>query len=108
MCPATDTAPDDQELADTALLDEELFSFNSRWEASEELNEFLGTFSKRLSRFERKSLIKTYPRPNVDSVYTPSLDEYLQPFIQAVSAHEKFLKELQDNILDIVGPLATA
>ena len=48
-----------------------------------------------------------YPRPNVDSIYTPSLDEYLKPFVQGVSAPDKPLRELQDNILDIVGPLAT-
>ena len=48
-----------------------------------------------------------YPRPNVGSIYTPSLDEYLKPFVQGVSAPDKPLRELQHNILDIVGPLAT-
>ena len=99
--------PDGLENANNDSIDDELISPNSRWEASEELSEFLGTSAKRLSRFERRSLVKFYPRPNVDSVYTPALDEYLKPFIQGVSAPDKPLKELQDNILDIFGPLST-
>ncbi len=45
--------------------------------------------TKRLNRFERRSLVKAYPRPNVDVVYTPSLDEYLKPFIQGVAGPNK-------------------
>ena len=93
--------------ANNDSLDDELLSPNSRWEASDALTEFLGTTAKRLSRFERRSLVKSYPRPNVDSVYTPALDDYLKPFIQGGSAPDKPLKELQDNILDIFGPLST-
>ncbi len=63
--------------------------------------------TKRLNRFERRSLVKAYPRPNVDVVYTPSLDEYLKPFIQGVAGPNKPLKELQDKVLDIFGPLCT-
>ena len=102
--------PDGLENANNDSIDDELISPNSRWEASEELTEFLGTSAKRfISRFERliRSLVKLYPRPNVDSVYTQALDEYLKPFIQGVSAPDKPLKELQDNILDIFGPLST-
>ena len=99
--------PDGLENANNDSIDDEFLSPNSRWEASEELTEFLGTSAKRLSRFERRSLVKFYPRPNVDSVYTPALDEYLKPFIQGVSAPDKPLKELQDNILDIFGLLST-
>ena len=106
MCLAPE--PDGLENANNDSIDDELISPNSRWEASEELTEFLGTSAKRLSRFECRSLVKFYPRPNVDSVYTPALDEYLKPFIQGVSAPDKPLKELQDNILDIFGPLSTA
>ncbi len=51
--------------------------------------------------------MKAYPRPNVDVVYTPSLDEYLKPFIQGVAGPNKPLKELQDKVLDIFGPLCT-
>ena len=107
--PRTCLAPelDGLENANNDSIDDELISLNSRWEASEELTEFLGTSAKRLSRFERRSLVKFYPRLNVDSVYTPALDEYLKPFIQGVSAPDKPLKELQDNILDTFGPLST-
>ena len=99
--------PDGLENANNDSIDDELISPNSRWEASEKLTKFLGTSAKRLSRFERRSLVKFYPRPNVDSVYTLALDEYLKPFIQGVSAPDKPLKELQDNILDIFGQLST-
>ena len=51
--------------------------------------------------------MKAYTRPNVDVVYTPSLDEYLKPFIQGVAGPNKPLKELQDKVLDIFGPLCT-
>ena len=107
--PRTCLAPelDGLENANNDSIDDELISLNSRWEASEELTEFLGTSAKRLSRFERRSLVKFYSRLNVDSVYTPALDEYLKPFIQGVSAPDKPLKELQDNILDTFGPLST-
>jgi hypothetical protein len=60
---------------------EKTLSPNSRWEASVTLSQFLETSGKRLNKFERKTLVKTYPRPNVDAVYTPAMDEYLKPFI---------------------------
>lgn len=60
-----------------------------------------------MNKFERKTLVRSYPRPDVDAVYTPSMDDYLKPFIQGIMAPEKPLKELQDNILDLVGPLST-
>ena len=60
---------DFQEDTNSDLFDDELFSPNSRWEASEELSTFLNTASKRLNRFERRSLVKTFPRPDV-IVYT--------------------------------------
>ena len=58
-----------------------MLSPNSRWEASEGLSQFLESAVKRLNKFERKMLVKTYPRPNVDVAFTPAMDEYLKPFI---------------------------
>ena len=52
-------------------------------------------------------LLKTYPRPNVDVAFTPAMDEYLKPFIQGVTTPDKLHKELQDKVLDILGPLCT-
>jgi hypothetical protein len=106
-CISIDCESDVQENVDIDNPEDEIFSPNSRWEASHQLTEFLGTVPKRLNKFERRSLVKVYPRPNVDDIYTQSLDEYLKPFIQGVAAPAKPLKELQDNILDIFGPLCT-
>ena len=52
-------------------------------------------------------LVKTYPRPNVDVAFTQAMDEYLKPFIQGVTTPDKPHKELQDKVLDILGPLCT-
>ena len=87
---------------------ENILSPNSRWEASATLSQFLETAVKRLNKFERKTLVKTYPRPNVDVVYTSAMDEYLKPFIHGVAAPDKPHKDLQDSVLDVFGPLCTA
>ena len=84
---------------------ENILSPNSRWEASAQ---FLETAVKRLNKFERKTLVKTYPRPNVDAVYTPAMDEYLKPFIHGIATPDKPHKDLQDSVLDVFGPLCTA
>ncbi|CAB4003827.1 Hypothetical predicted protein [Paramuricea clavata] len=87
---------------------ENILSPNSRWEASATLLQFLETAVKRLNIFERKTLVKTYTRPNVDAVYTPTMDEYLKPFIYGVATPDKPHKDLQDSVLDVFGPLCTA
>ena len=93
---------------DTETTEGDILSPNSRWEASEELSAFLETAtSKPLSKFDRRSLVKTSPRPDVNAVYTPSMDEYLKPFVQGITLPDKPLKEMQDHILDVFGPLST-
>ena len=48
------------------------------------LSAFLGTLNRPLSAFERKAIIKNYPRPDVDCVYTPSLHIYMPSFLSGV------------------------
>ena len=60
-----------------------------------------------MNKFERRALVRSYPRPDVDAVYTPSMDDYLKPLIPGIMAPDKPLKDLQDNILDTFGPLCT-
>jgi hypothetical protein len=85
----------------------DILSPNSRWEASDELSAFLETAtSKPLSKFDRRSLVKS-PRPDVNAVYTPSMDEYLKPFVQGITLPDKPLKEMQDHILHVFRPLST-
>ena len=92
---------------DLEVFDSDIVSPNSRWEASDNLAQFLGTAVKRLTKFERRSLVKVYPRPDVDVAYTPNMDEYLKPFIQGITAPDKPLKEMQDSVLDVLGPSCT-
>ncbi len=35
------------------------------------------------------------------------MDEYLKPFVQGITVPDKPLKEMQDHILDVFGPLST-
>ncbi|XP_028411552.1 uncharacterized protein LOC114534197 [Dendronephthya gigantea] len=86
----------------------DIFSSNSRWEASEELAAFLTTTtSKPLSKFDQRTLVKAFPRPDVSAIYTPSMDEYLKSFVQGITIPDKPLREMQDHILDVFGPLST-
>ena len=80
----------------------------SRWQASEELSAFLGTTRKPLSKFDHRQMIKEYPRPNVDAAFTPRLDSYLPGLMGGLTGPDAELREVQDKILDIMGPLGTA
>ena len=54
----------------------------------------------------RKAITKKYPRPDVDCVYTPTLDNYLPSLLPTVKAVDKDNKFLQDRVLDTVDPVA--
>ena len=101
------TVEDSGTYNDLEVFDSDIVSPNSRWEASDNLAQFLGTAVKCLTKFERRSLVKVYPRPDVDVAYTPNMDEYLKLFIQGITAPDKPLKEIQDSVLDVLGPLCT-
>ena len=79
-----------------------------RWEASEELSSLLNVFfiDTTLSTCERKQITKEFPRPNIEAVYTPVLDNYLSSLIAGAKGVDKEPKRLQDQILDVVGPLS--
>ncbi len=51
------------------VIDEEFASPNLCWEASEELSTFLGTNNKRMNKFERRALARSYHRPDVHAAY---------------------------------------
>ena len=78
----------------------------SRWQASEDLSSFLDTTRKPLSSFERKTICRKYPRPDVDSAYTPNLDDYLTSLVPGVKTVDKQNKFLQDRLLDALGPIS--
>ena len=77
----------------------------SRWQASAQLSSFLGTLHKPLSAFERKTICRKFPRPDVDAIYTPTMDAYLSSLVPGVKAADKENKFLQDRLLDSLGPL---
>ena len=79
---------------------------SARWQASEQLSAFLGTLHKPLSAFERKAITRKYPRPDVDCVYTPTLDNYLPSLLPGVKNVDKDNKFLPDRVLDSMGPVA--
>ena len=82
-----------------------ILSPNSRWEASENLKELINASTQPLKRFERRAIEKEFPRPNVDAAYTPNLDSYLVPLIAGIKGPDQCLRDIQDKICDIFGPL---
>ena len=58
-----------------------------------------------MKRFERRAIKKEFPRPNVDAAYTPNLDSYLVPLIAGIKSPDESLRDVQDKICDISGPL---
>lgn len=81
-----------------------------RWDASEELPSFLDVlFADKLpSVYDRKQITKEFPRPNVESAFTPVLDDYLGSLVSGAKGVDKDAKKHQDQLLDIVGPLSMA
>ena len=68
----------------------------ARWQASEELSAFLGTTKKPLSRFDRRQIVKDYPRPNVDAAFTVRLDFYLAGLMGGLTGPDAELREIRN------------
>lgn len=86
---------------------EDIPATSSRWEASEELDALLGIMFKPLPRFDRRAITREFPRPVSDAAWTPSLDNYLPPMISGAKASDTPLRDIQDKVLDTLGPLCT-
>ena len=82
-----------------------LLSPNSRWEASEELDTLLKALLKPLQRVERRTIIREFPRPASEGAFTPNLDTYLNSMISGAKTQDNSLRDIQDKILDVLGPL---
>ena len=63
---------------------------------------------KPFSVYDRKQITKEIPRPNVESVFTPVLGDYLSSLVTGTKGVDKEAKKLQDQLLDIVGSLSMA
>ena len=72
--PSGDTSPYEHEAEDDEIEDDfdGLLSPNSRWQASEELNALLEVVKKPLQRFERRLIVREFPRPASEPAFTPS------------------------------------
>ncbi len=81
---------------------EEISPASSCWEASEELDALLGIMFKPLPRFDRRAIVREFPRP-----VSPNLDNHLPPMITGAKANDTPLKDIQDKVLDTLGPLCT-
>ena len=99
-------APEDAEQNELGL-DSTMTSTSARWEESEELNALLNIMLKPLPRFERRAIVRELPRPISDAAWTPSLDNYFPSMVNGVKVADTPLRETQDKVLDILGPLCT-
>ena len=79
----------------------------SRWEANEELDALLGITLKPMPRFDRRTIIREFPRPLSDAAFTPMLDSYLPAMISGAKVTNNNLRDMQDKVLDVLGPLCT-
>ena len=101
-----DRGIDHEDALDTEPLASDDSTSASHWAASEELSSFLELVTKKpLTNFVRKTMCREYPRPNVDAVYTPELDDYIASLVQGAKAIDNDNRFLQDKVLDITGPL---
>ena len=94
------------ETLDTSNNDDQDINSASRWQASKQLASFLGTLHKLLSAFERKTICRKFPCPDVDAIYIPTLDAYLSSTVHGVKAADEENKFLQDQLLNSLGPLS--
>ena len=80
---------------------------SSSWEASEELDALLGNTLKPMPRFDHRTIIREFPRPLSDAAFTPMLDSYLPAMISGAKVTDNNLRDMQDKVLDVLGPLCT-
>ena len=101
------TAVRDQQEYDPLDDDDILESSSQRWQATEELSALLNVcFVKPLSGFDKRQIVRSCPRPDVDCVYTPVLDKFLPDLVPKCKSEDKVLRKTQDLLLDVAGPIA--
>lgn len=95
----------------------ELVEFDPRvkptdtWEPPQSIKAFLGKhFNKALTEEEREAIIKDFPRPSAEAVATPRLGGEVKDQLKSKGKDphhgaEKSLYKIQDQLLDVVGPL---
>lgn len=87
--------------------EETVESLSQRWQASDELSALLNVcFGKPLSGYYKRQIVCSCPRPNLDCVYKPVLDNFLPDLLPKCKMEDKTLRKTQDMVLDVVGPIA--
>ena len=82
-----DRSTDHEDVLDTEASASDDITSAARWAAREELSSFLELVARKpLINFERKTMCREYPRPNVDAVYTPEVDDYIAALVQGAKA----------------------
>ena len=103
------------------LLDEgeslELIQFDptvedeNAWDAGEVINGFIKKHFKRtITAEEREAIMKDFPKPTCSAIYTPKIDKDIKRQIKRAGKDpyfgvEKSLYKIQEQILDMTGPL---
>ena len=95
-------------LSDAVEAEDDLIESSSqRWPASERTSALLNVcFVKSISGFDKRQIVRSCPRPDVDCVYTPTLDKFLPDLFPKCKAEDKALRKRQDLLSDLAGPLA--
>ena len=82
------------------------------WEPPPAMNVFLVKhFNRSLTEDEREAIMRDFPRPLCDALATPKIDEELKEQMRSHGKDphfgaEKSLYKVQDQVLDVAGPLA--
>ena len=76
------------------------FTTSGHWEASDELSALLPfLFTKEFSAFERWVIVKDFPHPNMECVFTPNLDSYLGDLVPQAKPVDKLIKKTSSLML---------
>ena len=84
---------------------------DKKWDAGETINKFLEKhFARTLQEQELHQIMEDFPKPDCPVLCTPKLDEEVKKLIQQAGKDphfgtEKALYKVQDQILNLAGPL---
>lgn len=97
----------DQQEYDPSEDDDTIESSSQRWQASEEFSALLNVcFVKHLSGFDKRQIVRSCPRPDMDCVYIPVLDKFLPGLVPKCKSEDEILRKTQYLPLEVAGPIA--
>ena len=63
-------------------------------------------FAKLLTSFDKRQIIRACPGSDVDCVYTPGLDRFLQDLVPKYTVDDKVFRKMQVLLLDVTVPIS--